>query len=154
MLTETDMKIIQHLQGDIPLQSRPYAELADSLGINEEQLVQRIQLLHNQGIIRRLAAVLRHQQAGFVVNAMVAWQVDVEKADEVGQGFARHSRVSHCYLRQVPENFDYNLFTMIHARSRTELESLIKELSSQMGITQYTVLESLHEYKKTSMTYF
>ena len=84
MLTDTDIQIIQYLQGILFLESSPYTPLADRLGISEEQIVQRIQWLHDQGLIRRLAAVLRHREAGFTVNAMVAWQVDADKADKVG----------------------------------------------------------------------
>ena len=109
MLTDTDIQIIQYLQGDIPLDSSPFAQLAEKLGMSEEMIVQRIEWLHDQGYIRRLAAVLRHREAGFQVNAMVAWNVDQAKADEVGQYFARDPQVSHCYWRQVPEDFGCNL---------------------------------------------
>ena len=154
MLTETDTKIIQYLQGDIPLEPRPFAQLEDQLGISEQQIVERIQWLYDQGFIRRLAAVLRHRQAGFKVNAMVAWQVDQDKADKVGQYFAKHTQVSHCYWRQVPEDFSYNLFTMIHARSQKELTNKVEKLSQCQDVKDYIVIDSLHEYKKTSMKYF
>lgn len=154
MLTDTDIQIIQYLQGDIPLESSPFTPLADRLGISEEQIVQRIQWLHDQGLIRRLAAVLRHREAGFAANAMVAWQVDRDKADEVGRFFANDDQVSHCYWRQVPEDFNYNLFTMIHARSPEELKERVEKLSQCQDVKDYVVLESLREYKKTSMKFF
>ncbi len=50
MLTETDTKIIQYLQGDIPLETQPFAQLADQLGISEEQIVKRIQSLYEKVI--------------------------------------------------------------------------------------------------------
>lgn len=154
MLTDTDIQIIQYLQGDIPLESRPFAQLADKLGISEEMVVQRIEWLREQGKIRRLAAVLRHREAGFQVNAMVAWNVEPAKADEVGQYFALDPQVSHCYWRQVPEEFGYNLFTMVHARSQQELAERIEKLSQCRDVKEYIVLESMKEYKKVSMQYF
>lgn len=154
MLTDTDIQIIQYLQGDIPLESRPFAQLADRLRIGEEQIVQRIQWLYDQGLIRRLAAVLRHREAGFAVNAMVAWQVDRDKADKVGKFFAEDAQVSHCYWRQVPKGFNYNLFTMIHARSQKDLKDRVERLSQCQDVKDYVVLESLQEYKKTSMKFF
>lgn len=154
MLTDTDIQIIQYLQGDIPLESRPFAQLAEKLGISEEEIVERIQWLHAQGKIRRLAAVLRHREAGFQVNAMVAWDVDKNKADEVGRYFAQDPQVSHCYWRQVPEEFSYNLFTMVHARSQQELKERIEKLSQCQDVKDYVVLESVQEYKKISMQYF
>lgn len=154
MLTDTDIQIIQYLQGDIPLEPRPYAKLAEKLGISEEAIVERIQWMHDQGLIRRLAAVLRHREAGFQVNAMVAWDVDQDNADEVGRFFAQDPQVSHCYWRQVPEEFGYNLFTMVHARSQQELNERIEKLSQCRDVKDYIVLESLQEYKKVSMQYF
>ncbi len=154
MLTDTDTKIIQYLQGDIPLETQPFAQLADQLGISEEQIVKRIQSLYEKGYIRRLAAVLRHRQAGFKVNGMVAWQVDEDKADKVGRLFAEDDQVSHCYWRQVPDSFGYNLFTMIHARSQKELTDKVEKLSQCQDVKDYVVIESLQEYKKTSMKYF
>lgn len=154
MLTDTDIQIIQFLQGDIPLESRPYAQLAEKLGISEEEIVERIQWMQERGLIRRLAAVLRHREAGFHINAMVAWNVDYAKADEVGQYFAQDPQVSHCYWRQVPEDFGYNLFTMVHARSQQELKERIEKLSQNRDVKDYVVLESLQEYKKVSMQYF
>jgi len=154
MLTDTDIQIIQYLQGDIPLESRPFAQLAEKLGISEAEVVERIQWMQERGLIRRLAAVLRHREAGFQVNAMVAWNVDHARADEVGRYFALDPQVSHCYWRQVPEEFGYNLFTMVHARSQQELKERIEKLSKCQDVKDYIVLESLQEYKKVSMQYF
>lgn len=154
MLSEIEIAIIRYLQSDIPLKSRPFAELSQQLGISEEETVNHIEDLKNRGLLRRLAAILRHQEAGFKINALVAWQVDVSKMDEVGQRLAENKNVSHCYHRQVPKDFGYNLFTMVHARSDEELQDQLSVMSDQVSISQYTVIQSLEEYKKVSMTYF
>jgi DNA-binding Lrp family transcriptional regulator len=71
-----DRSIIGLVQGDLPLQSRPFLDLAQDLGISEAEIVARVRSLQGQGILRRWGAVLRHRQAGFVANAMVAWKVE------------------------------------------------------------------------------
>jgi DNA-binding Lrp family transcriptional regulator len=73
MIDETDRRIIQLIQGDIPLDVRPFAVLAEKLSMEEEELIDRVKSLQKRGIIRRFGATLRHQEAGFSANAMVAW---------------------------------------------------------------------------------
>ena len=74
--------------------------------------------MQEAGLVRRFGAVLRHQGAGYNTNAMVAWLVDEKDADKAGELMAKLIlRISHCYLREVPEEFGYNLFTVIHTKS-------------------------------------
>lgn len=148
-----DRSIIGLIQGDLPLQAHPFLDLAQNLGISEAEIVARVQRLRSQGILRRWGAVLRHRQAGFVANAMVAWKVEAERADEVGQALAEFKEISHCYLREVPDKFAYSLFTMLHARTAEELEETLSRASLKTGLQEYLVIKSLREFKKVSMQY-
>jgi siroheme decarboxylase len=148
-----DRNIIAMLQGDIPLQSHPFRELAQVLAITEEDIVERIKAMRQQGYLRRWGAVLRHRQAGYVANAMVAWKVTPERADQAGQVMAEFKEISHCYLRQVPASFAYNLFAMMHARTEAELIELVAKVSARSGLEDYVVIRSNRELKKASMRY-
>ena len=148
-----DRNIIALLQDDLPLESRPFYVLAQQLHISEQEIVQRIIKMQQKGILRRWGAILRHQQAGYLANAMVAWQVEADQADEAGKMMAGFQEVSHCYLRKVPNSFAYNLFAMVHAHSESELEQLVRDISQSTGIKDYIVIKSLKEYKKVSMKY-
>lgn len=148
-----DRSIIGLVQGDLPLQSHPFLALAQDLGISEAEIVARVRRLQGQGILRRWGAVLRHRQAGFVANAMVAWKVEAERADELGQALAEFKEISHCYLREVPDEFAYNLFTMLHARTEEEIEDILARASLRTGLQDYLVIKSLKELKKASMQY-
>lgn len=149
-----DKEIIKFLQGNIPIVSQPYKELADRLGLTEQEIIERIEDMKKTGLIRRLGAVLRHQQAGYKVNAMVVWQVDENRADTAGKIMAGFKQVSHCYLRDVPKGFEYNLFTMIHSQSNENLLAIINEISCQTGLQKYLIIRSIKELKKVSMEYF
>lgn len=145
--------VIRFVQGDIPVVARPYQKLAAGMGINEDKILDVVKKLKAAGKIRRYGAVLRHQKAGFVVNAMVVWQVPPGQEDAVGQQMAACRQISHLYLRQVPADFHYNMFSMVHARTRDELDVAVNRLAEQTGITEYQVLYSVHELKKISMQY-
>lgn len=145
--------IIRVLQGDLPLKPRPYEDLARRYSISEEEIVDFIKKLCEQKIIRRFGAVLRHRKVGYTLNAMVAWQVPEHDADRVGSLLASFQEVSHCYLRDTPEDFSFNLFTMIHSKSQEQLDEVLQEMAKSIGIHTYLVLKSIKELKKVSMKY-
>lgn len=154
MLTELDKAIIRELQGDLPLVPNPYAEIAKKLNIEEELLLDKIRWMRDQGMIRRLGAAIRHRNAGFTANAMVVWRVGEEQVEEVGKKLAACPEVTHCYQRPEIPGWPYNLYTMLHGQSRQECEEKAKRLSDKVGITDYRILYSTHELKKSSMKYY
>jgi DNA-binding Lrp family transcriptional regulator len=154
MIDDIDKKIIQLSQGDLPLDLKPFSLLAQKIGIPEEELLSRVKSLKERGVIRRFGATLRHQEAGFGSNAMVAWKVPENKVDEVGSAMAGFREVTHCYQRQVEKDWLYNLYTMIHGESREECYRIAKRISQETGIRDYVLLFSEKEFKKTSMKYF
>ena len=154
MIDETDKRIIQLIQGDIPLDVRPFALLAEKLGMEEGELIDRVKSLQQRGIIRRFGATLRHQEAGFSANAMVAWMVPEERIEEVGSAMAAFREVTHCYERQPRKDWKYNLYTMIHGDSEEQCYRIAEKMSAKTGMPDYVLLFSEREFKKTSMKYF
>jgi len=154
MIDDVDKKVIQRIQGDLPLELRPFAALAEKAGISEDEFVERIASLRKRGIIRRFGATLRHQEAGFSSNAMVAWVVPEEKIEEIGKAMARFRAVTHCYQRKTHKGWPYNLYTMIHGNGRDKCREIAEQMSRKVGIQDYILLFSEKEFKKTSMKYF
>jgi DNA-binding Lrp family transcriptional regulator len=153
MLTELEQKIIASIQGDIPITERPYLEIANNLGITEDTFLETLQRLTDKGIIRRFGATLRHQKSGFSSNAMVAWQVDEDRIDEIGNKMASFTEISHCYRRNPQKQWPYNLYTMVHAGDETSCREIVRRLAAENGIETYSILFSRRELKKTSMKY-
>ncbi|MBR5912819.1 MAG: AsnC family transcriptional regulator [Selenomonadaceae bacterium] len=153
-LSEIDKKIVQVLQEDFPLSEEPYKILAEKVGIDEDEFIQRVKNFVNENKIRKLGAVLQHRTAGFKSNALCVWNVPPENLSEIAEIMSAHSAVSHCYDRNTAPNWNYNLYTMIHAKSRAECDAIINELSKLTGITDFQALYSKKEWKKTSMKYF
>jgi DNA-binding Lrp family transcriptional regulator len=154
MLTELDKRIIASIQGDIPITERPYLEIAGNLGISEELLLKCLKNLYDKGVIRRFGATLRHQKSGYEASAMVAWQVDENDIDTVGEKIAACRAVSHCYRRHHKDDWPYNLYTMIHAKDEASCLEIASNISEGISIDNYTLLFSREELKKTSMEYF
>ena len=154
MIDELDKKIIGLIQGDLPLDPRPFAVMAKSIGITEDEFVKRVRHYKETGVLRRFGATLRHQEAGFNSNAMVAWLVPDDRVEETGRAMADFREVTHCYQRRQQKDWRYNLYTMIHGDNRDECYRIARQMSRQTGIDEYILLFSEKEYKKTSMKYF
>jgi len=152
-LDDRDRAAIRALQKDLPVMQRPFAELAREAGVGEDELLAEAKAFLETGVMRRYAAVLRHQRAGYRANAMVCWQVEPARIDEAGSALASHPAVSHCYQRAVSPDWPYPLYTMIHCRDDAELERVIAELAASSGLSEFRILRSLKEYKKSRVIY-
>ena len=153
MLSQNDKNIIKELH-DIPICSQAYGVIAKKLGISEKEFINRAQDLIERGIIRKFGAILNHRKVGFMENAMVVWVVPDEKVQEVGNIMAFFKEVTHCYQRPILPNWSYNMFTMIHGKTREECKEVVRRISEITKIDKYEILYSLTELKKTSIRYF
>jgi siroheme decarboxylase len=149
-----DKEYIRQLQKDIEIIKEPFKTIAENLRISSSELFNKIKEYENIGIMRRFAAILRHRQAGFTANGMIVWKIPEEKVDEKGLKIASFPQVSHCYRRPVYPDWEFNLFSMIHARTIEAAEKIAKEISSVIRIENYKILFSSREFKKERVRYF
>ncbi len=152
--TESDKDFVRELQKDVQIIAEPFNEPAKRLGIDVNQLFRKAKEYESSGVMRRFAAILRHRDAGFVANGMIVWKVPEERIDEIGMKLAEFPQVSHCYQRPVYEDWPYNLFSMVHARTKETCEKIGREMSKHTGIVEYTILFSSKEFKKERVKYF
>jgi DNA-binding Lrp family transcriptional regulator len=153
-LTDLEMQVILALQRDLEITPRPFRELAVQLGLSEEKFLAVVQDLVAKGFIRRFGATLRHQLSGYKANALVVWRVPSTELKRLGEFFARHRSVTHCYHREPASHWPYNLYTMIHGKDPEEIKAIVTALAQAAGLQEYEILFSDTELKKTTMRYF
>jgi DNA-binding Lrp family transcriptional regulator len=153
-LTSLEIAALRELQEDISLEPAPYDSMAKRIGIDEAQLLEMAHAFIADGLARRFAAVMHHRQAGFVANAMSVWHVPAERIEEVGCEMAGFAAVSHCYQRPTYPDWPYNLFGMLHARTKEECEVAAEAIERQTGVTERRMLYSTKEYKKVRVRYY
>ena len=146
-----DIKLLKKIQDGIPIVSEPFEHIAKRLGISETEVINRIEFLIKEGVIRRFGASIGHRAIGITANAMCTWNVPDERVEEVGAIMAGFPEVTHCYERPRYADWKYNLFTMVHAYSRDDCEKIAKEISIATGIKDYGILFSEREFKKTGV---
>ncbi|GAB6264601.1 MAG: siroheme decarboxylase subunit beta [Methanothrix sp.] len=149
-MDELDLELLKVAQEGLDLTERPYRVWGEVLGMREEEIIYRLRAMEEEGIIRRFAATIGHRALGILANALIAWRVPPEKVDEAGAIFAAAEEVTHCYERATAQDWPYNIYTMVHSRSREECLQIAERLSSRSGISDHIVLFSEKEYKKIS----
>jgi len=152
--SDLEKKIIALLQTDIPVVKQPFLEMAQRIGISEDEFLRVLRDLNDRGLIRRFGATLKHQKSGFKANAMVAWNVDEDRVEKTGKIMATFREITHCYRRNPAPGWKYNLYTMVHAANEKECHALVKKISKAVNEDDYEILFSRKELKKTSMNYF
>ncbi len=151
---QLDKDMINALSGDISGSLRPYKDIADSLGVSEEDVLHRLRGYRESGVLRRMGAMIAHRVAGVDANGMIVWDVPEETVELIGEKLASASEVTHCYARPKSPEWPYRLYTMVHAKTREECSRVAERLASEVGIDRYKLVFSTREFKKTSPRYF
>ena len=127
--------------------------MAERIGMDTDELLAVLGAWKAQGKIRRVGAMVNHFRLGMGGGAMVVWQVESERIEEVGRLFAGFKAVSHAYQRPARENWPYNLYTMVHGSDAGDLEQTVRRMQESCGATNYRVLGTEQELKKAPPTY-
>jgi DNA-binding Lrp family transcriptional regulator len=146
LISEVERKILAEIQ-DMPLVREPFNEVANRLGMDEDEVLNICQNLIKRGIIRRFGPSISHRRFGYMANPMTVLKVPKDKLDEVGNIIASESDVTHCYARS---GWDYNLFFMIHSKDRKIARKRAQEIVKKTGIEDFRILFSVRELKKIS----
>lgn len=154
MLDTIDRRIVAATQAGLPLTPQPYRAIADVVGVDENELAGRLKRLAEDGAIRRIGAIPNHYALGLTANGMSVWDVADEAVAEIGAKVGALEFVTHCYERprHLPL-WPYNLFAMVHGRSRQEVLDKIEEIRTLIGSAQrgHDVLFSKRILKKTGL---
>ncbi|CAM3016918.1 AsnC family transcriptional regulator [Cupriavidus taiwanensis] len=150
----TDLALMRATQAGLPLVSAPYAAVAAELGLTEAEVIARLAAMQARGVLRRIAAVPNHYRLGWRANGMTVWDVDDARIDALGARVGALPFVSHCYRRprRLP-HWPYNLFAMVHARSREDAAPHIAAIAALLGdaCRAHDVLWSTRVLKKTGL---
>ncbi len=153
-LSALERHLIAVTQQGLPLVAKPYEALGALLGITETEVLQLMQDMQDRGLIRRIGAVPNHYRLGYLANGMTVWDVDDVLVDEIGERIGSLACVSHCYRRprHLPA-WPYNLFAMLHGRSREEVEAQAQEIRALLGdaCRAHDILYSSAILKKTGL---
>ncbi|NQT87426.1 Lrp/AsnC family transcriptional regulator [bacterium] len=149
MADALDRKILRAVQDGLPLEPEPYALVAEELGMGETELRERLRLMLERGEIRRIGASIAHRRAGIACNLMCVWRIPPDAVEAFAAEAVKHDAVTHCYDREGPPDWPYNLYAMIHGRSVDDCQRVIDAIVAATGQEDCVALRSTREFKKT-----
>lgn len=143
----SDMAVLQQ---PLSFTEEPFAPYASQLGISQEAVLELLKNYIENGTVRRVAGILKHNRAGFTTNAMVAMEVALEDCDDTGARLAKFPFITHCYRRTSYSDWPYTMYAMVHAKSTEAFNGYLEEIRETVECGSMVVLHSLKEYKKTA----
>lgn len=147
-------KVMAATQTGLPICDHPYQAIAEQVGTTEDELLDIMQDMTSQGLIRRIGLVPNHYALGYRFNLMTVWDVDDSEILRLGAQVGQLSFVSHCYQRpRKAPDWNFNLFAMLHGRSENEVAQQVESIQQLLGpaCRDMAQLNSLKILKKTGL---
>lgn len=133
-LSTIDKCIINRLQGGFPLSENPWDEIADALLISVNELIDRVQVLQQQGFISRFGPMYHAEKMGGALT-LAAMQVPQDDFDRVCELVNSHDQVAHNYAR----DHALNMWFVIATESADEIQQVIDNIERQTGLRVYNM---------------
>ena len=141
-LTDFDKRLLNILQGNLPLCSRPFSRLGEMLDTTEEHVLRRLNELKREGYLRRIGTFFNSEQLGYH-GTLIALRVAEGHLADVAQAVNRYVGTTHNYEREG----DYNLWFTLLTPSRTAEEKILAEVAALPGVEGLMSLKANHRYK-------
>jgi len=143
-LDDLDKRLLNLMQGRFPIAQRPYQHVASEAGITESEVLERVQRLIDQRIIRQVTPIFDTRALGYS-SMLVAAKVDPENPWRAANVINEHPGVSHNYLR----NHEFNIWFTIATEpdSPLGLERTLEVLGHLAGAESIRQLPTLKLFK-------
>jgi siroheme decarboxylase len=141
-MDDIDRAIINEIQSDFPIEARPFQELGKRLKLSEDEILERVKRLKEDGVIRRIGGNFNSKKLNFT-STLCAAKVPEDKIDDFVRAVNRYPGVTHNYLR----NHEYNVWFTFIAENMVIIDSAIDEISALTGITEIRNLPAVRMFK-------
>ncbi len=133
-MDNTDKTIINHLQNGFPVCESPYRAVANQLGLTENELIDRLQKLLDDGILSRFGPMYHAEVMGGALT-LAAIKVPENKFDEIANIVNSFPEVAHNYQR----THDLNMWFVIATDTPTAIQNVIQSIEKQTGLHVYNM---------------
>lgn len=141
-LDDIDRRLLNRVQSDFPITSRPFDTIGRELGVSEDDIITRLERLKATGFIRRIGGNFVPEKLGYV-STLCAAKVPADKIAHFAEIVNRYPGVTHNYMR---EN-DYNVWFTFIAPSREDIAANLERISKKTGVTGILNLPATHVFK-------
>src|SRR5581483_4265349 len=138
----TDRRLLNALQGSFQLVERPFAAVADQLGLPEDEVLERTRRLRDAGVLRHLSPIFDVFRIGYK-SALIAAAVDPARIEQAAAVISAHPGVSHNYARE----HRFNLWFVLAIPRERDFEGTVRELAEAARAEQFLVLPAIKLFK-------
>ena len=136
---EVDRRLLNDFQSGFPLVPRPFAEVAAQLGVDEAEVIARLERLSGSGAVSRVGPVIEPRRMG--ASTLAAMAVPPERLEKVAGLVNGFPEVNHNYERE----HRFNLWFVLTAADEDRLAAIMDEIQERTGI-EVLDLPMLNEY--------
>lgn len=133
-MKDIDRTIINHMQSGFPVCSRPFAEMAKQLSITENELINHIKTLLDNGTLSRFGPLYDIEKIGGIYS-LVTMQVPSFDVERVIKIINSYQEVAHHYER----DHQFNLWFVIAIDLNEDLPELLKQIEKSSGYQVYNM---------------
>lgn len=156
LVADKDLALIEALCDGLPMHPHPYHVLGQRVDMSEDQVIETLKRLINDGVIKRFGVVVQHRKLGYTANAMTVWDIPDDRLDEIGVSMGRLPFVTLCYQRprRLPD-WPYNLFAMVHGSERNKVLEQVECMAKVLDLetVQRDALFSRRQFKQCGARY-
>jgi DNA-binding Lrp family transcriptional regulator len=156
MIDNVDQQLIATIQSGLPLVSRPYEVIAQQLNVTEQEVIERLTRLKQQGLIKRLGIIVKHRELGYCANAMIVLNIPDHRVEQLGRQIGQLKFINLCYQRpRRSAEWPYNLYCMVHGKTREKVLQQIDQLVEVFGLKGFSkeILFSRRCFKQRGAIY-
>jgi len=141
-MDDTDRAILNRIQSNFPITSRPYLEVAEELSLGENDVIDRVRHLRKTGIIRRIGANFAPGRLGFI-STLCAARVAKDDVALFTEVVNRYPGVTHNYRR----DHEFNIWFTFIAETMEQIEAYLEEIIQETGVKEILNLPATKVYK-------
>lgn len=128
-LDELDRRIVNRLQDGIGTESRPFAPVAEEIGISEQRLISRLRRLRESGVLSRFGPMFNAERMGGAF-CLCAMAVPEARFEAVTEQVNAHPEVAHNYARE----HRFNMWFVLASEEADRIESVAKAIEAETGL--------------------
>jgi DNA-binding Lrp family transcriptional regulator len=133
-MNELDKLIINALQDGFPICDAPYRQVAEQLGLSEQELLNRLKALLDNGTLTRFGPLYNAEQMGGALT-LAAVKAPKERYDEITDIINAFPEVAHNYAR----NHELNMWFVLATETPGQIQQTISAIEQQTGLTVYNM---------------
>ena len=137
-----DRELLNTIQSSFPLVEEPFLQIAESLGLEESDVIRRIERMKAMNVVRQISAIFDTRRLGYKT-MLIAMKFTPEDLDAAARVINQHPGVSHNYAR----NGQYNLWFTLAVAPDDSLEDTVARMADETGADGYRLMPTIRFFK-------